>query len=126
MSKEMSKLDDEVGYLPAPVFEAFQRAREQVGSKLSDPELLLWARRGVAIAALPVRSWDAASEYFLATSAVCEYLSPAHLMECRSRSRVLREKPYPMWFRRRPCRGGDDECLVEKGYWTRRHDEHGS
>lgn len=77
----MSKLDDEVGYLPAPVFETFKRAREQMGLKLSDTELLDWARRGVAIAALPARSWDAASEYFLATSAVCEYLSPAHLME---------------------------------------------
>ena len=94
MSEELLELEREIGQLPAPVLEAFQQARELTEPKLSDAELLAWAQWGVTIALLPVRSWDAASEYFRATPVVCEYLSATQLMDwARSGSLLCQDSP---------------------------------
>ena len=94
MNEELSELEREIGQLPAPVLEAFQQARDLTEPKLSDAELLAWAQCGVAIALLPVRSWDAASEYFRATPVVCEYLSATQLMDwAQSGSHLCQDSP---------------------------------
>ena len=89
MNEGLSELEREIGQLPAPVLEAFQQARERTEPKLSNAELLAWAQWGVAIALLPVRSWDAASEYFRATPVVCQYLSATQLMDWAQHGSLL-------------------------------------
>ena len=55
---------------PAPVTEAYEEAREALGGRLRDNDLLAWAANGLEVSGKTVRSWEAAAEYFKSSSEV--------------------------------------------------------
>ena len=71
----------ELGKLPPAVLESFQEAAELMESSLSDDELTLWAKEGLAIGNQTVRSWESAVEYYRVGPQVAQSLAFPSLMQ---------------------------------------------
>ena len=81
MKDNLEELEKELQRFPDSVLEGFRRTKEEMRERLPEADLLAWARQGVAIAQQPVRSWEAASEYFRVSPQVLEHLTPIQLMD---------------------------------------------
>ena len=81
MKDNLEELEKELQRFPDSVLDGFRRTKEEMREKLPEADLLAWARQGVAIAQQPVRSWEAASEYFRVSPQVLEHLTLMQLMD---------------------------------------------
>ena len=63
---------DELSKYPSAVLEDFQAAHSRLEAVLSTEDLGKWTDRGLSIATLTVRSWEAASEFFRSSLAIYE------------------------------------------------------
>ena len=81
MSAGLSEIERQLQQFPVRVLEEFRGASERMQPKLSEAELAAWAQEGMAIAGLPLRSWEAAAEYFRASPRVSEHLPAPQLLE---------------------------------------------
>lgn len=70
--KQFSLVTDELAKYPSAVLDGFQSAYSQLQGGLTQEDLDKWMARGLSIATLTVRSWEAASEFFRSSQAVYE------------------------------------------------------
>jgi len=63
-SDRFTTVTDELAKYPSAVLEEFQSAHSQLESVVTPEELDKWMARGLSVATLTVRSWEAASEFF--------------------------------------------------------------
>ena len=61
---------DEMAKYPSAVLEEFQAAYSQLEAVLSSDDLDKWMTKGLSLATLTVRSWEAASEFFRSSLAI--------------------------------------------------------
>ncbi|PKB65882.1 MAG: hypothetical protein BZY82_06850 [SAR202 cluster bacterium Io17-Chloro-G3] len=74
-------LEKQLQRFPGSVLEEFRRTWELMQESLSEADLLTWGTQGLEIATQPVRSWEAASEYFRASVKVQEYLTTIQMQD---------------------------------------------
>jgi len=63
---------EELGKYPSAVLEEFQSAHSQLEAVLTSEDLEKWMARGLSVATLTVRSWEAASEFFRSSLVIHE------------------------------------------------------
>ena len=63
-------VEEQLEYYPSAVREEYRAARADLRGKLRENDLLDWAAIGAEIAGKSVRAWEAAAEYFKASSGV--------------------------------------------------------
>ena len=63
---------EDFGKYPSAVLEEFQSAHSQLEAVLTSEDLEKWMARGLSVATLTVRSWEAASEFFRSSLVIHE------------------------------------------------------
>ena len=75
MKEEIKDIELELSKFPSSVLDEFKTAVINISSILDEPYFSSWARQGVQIAQKTVRSWEAAAEYYKASSDVSKFIS---------------------------------------------------
>lgn len=79
---------------PSQVLKNFESARDVLADRVSDDTLGLWAGYGLELASTSVRSWEAASEYFLASPGVQRQLPSGQFLRwAASGGRICNDSP---------------------------------
>ena len=76
----LENIAKELSQFPEAILQQYQIAIGKVQPLLSAEDLFTWADQGAAIARNSVRSWEAATEYFCASSEVLPFLSFANFI----------------------------------------------
>ncbi len=76
----LESIDRELAQFPVAVLQQYHTSVEKARTLLSQEDLFTWADQGTAIARQSVRSWEAATEYFAASTEVLPFLSFANFV----------------------------------------------
>ncbi|MDY6893113.1 MAG: VWA domain-containing protein [Chloroflexota bacterium] len=87
--KTFPHVERELAQFSAAILTEFQNAAPVVRNRLSSEDFIDWAEEGLTIAKLSFRTWEAASEYFKASTRVVERLSAVDLHSWAKQGEML-------------------------------------
>ena len=103
-SDRFTTVTDELAKYPSAVLEEFQSAHSQLESVVTPEELDKWMARGLSVATLTVRSWEAASEFFRSSLSIHQlvggvrsslgYCGASSIADCHKKAKFIRIKEF--------------------------------